>query len=121
LIYPGFGISTKWAYGELAKFPEIFFDKSKSVSNFVEILKSKTIEEAAPYFYNVLEKPAFKKYPILEIYKDFNKENGAAVSLMSGSGSTVFAILKSKDDTDKLIAKFQSKFGFSNWIAIAQL
>ncbi len=121
LIYPGFGISTKWAYGELAKFPEIFSDKSKSVSNFVDILKSKTIEEASPYFYNVLEKPAFKKYPILEIYKEFNKENGAAVSLMSGSGSTVFAILKSKDDAEILKEKFQNKFGLSNWIAIAQL
>lgn len=121
LIHPGFGVSTKWAYSELSKFHEVYSDKSKSVASFVELLQTKTIEEAAPYFYNVLEKPVFRKYPILEIYKEFNNENGAVVSLMSGSGSTVFAILKSKDDTENLIEKFQNKFGLSNWIAIAQL
>ncbi len=121
LIYPGFGVSTKWAYSELSKFPEVYSDKSKSVASFVEVLKTKIIEEAAPYFYNVLEKPVFRKYPILEIYKEFNNENGAVVSLMSGSGSTVFAILKSKDAVERLIENFQGKFEVSNWIAIAQL
>ena len=47
---------------------------------------------AAGDFYNSLEAPAFDKFPVLALYQEFLRENGALVSLMSGSGSTTFAI-----------------------------
>ena len=52
---------------------------------------------AGDEFYNSLEAPALRKYPLLELFQENFRENGAPGALMSGSGSTTFALAKSKD------------------------
>jgi 4-diphosphocytidyl-2C-methyl-D-erythritol kinase len=37
---------------------------------------------------------------------------------MSGSGSTTFAVLKSKSAAETLAEKFRNKFGSSCWLAV---
>jgi homoserine kinase len=64
-----------------------------------------------------LEAPAFDKFPILQLYKEFLCENGALVSLMSGSGSTTFAIMENLAAAEQLAEKFKSQFGNQGWIA----
>jgi 4-diphosphocytidyl-2C-methyl-D-erythritol kinase len=67
-------------------------------------------------FYNSLEAPALEKYPLLQLFQDFLKENGAWAALMSGSGSTTFAIAEA-GSAQALEAKVQEKFG-PCWTAV---
>ena len=46
----------------------------------------------APYMGNVLESVTIPAYPIIGEIKERFMENGALISLMSGSGPTVFAL-----------------------------
>lgn len=121
LIHPGFGVSTAWAYKELANYPDIVNGEPGKAQKLAELLQTASIEDAVPHFYNSFERPVFKKFPILQLYKEFLITSGALTALMSGSGSTIFALVKSREDTEQLIEKFKIKFGKNNWIAIAPL
>jgi 4-diphosphocytidyl-2-C-methyl-D-erythritol kinase len=121
MIHPGFGISTAWAYQNLARFPEALNGCAGRVHELVNELRNNSLESAAPNFYNSLEAPALEKFPILAIFQEFFRENGATVALMSGSGSTTFALTKTRAIADSVAEKFKSKFGPRNWVAIAPL
>ncbi|MEY2428119.1 MAG: 4-diphosphocytidyl-2-C-methyl-D-erythritol kinase, partial [Verrucomicrobiota bacterium] len=119
LIHPGFGIPTAWAYQQLARFPAALNGKAGRAQKLVSALQTAGLKAAGAQFYNSLEAPALEKYPLLAIFQEFLRSNGAAATLMSGSGSTTFAILENLSAAQTLAEKFQSKFGQGNWIAIA--
>jgi len=54
---------------------------------------------------------------VLSLYKTFLQENGALVSLMSGSGSTTFAITENLPAAEQLAEQFKSRFGDHGWTA----
>lgn len=116
LIHPGFGISTPWAYRELARFPEALNGKPGRAARLAHLLQTSELAAAGVEFYNSLEAPALEKYPVLTLYKDFLGEHGASTALMSGSGSTTFAIFKSETLAEKAADKFKTKFGATLWI-----
>ncbi|MEJ0088244.1 MAG: 4-(cytidine 5'-diphospho)-2-C-methyl-D-erythritol kinase [Limisphaerales bacterium] len=118
LIHPGFGISTPWSYQNLSRFPEALNGRRGRAQELISKLKANDLSAAADGFYNSLEAPAFEKFPILALYKDFLRENGALVSLMSGSGSTTFAIVKNVAAAEELAEKFKSQFGANGWMAV---
>jgi len=121
LVKPDFGISTPWAYKALADFPEHRNGTKDRVRNFVKVLQNHTLSDAAPCFFNSLEAPVFKEYPILQEYQNFLTENGASVALMSGSGSTTFALIEGQREAETLLEKFMEKFTGIQWTAIAKL
>lgn len=121
LVHPGFGISTAWAYQNLARFPEALNGRPGRVRTLIDKLHGGTLESAAGDFYNSLEAPALEKFPILAMFQEFFLANGATVALMSGSGSTTFALTKTKAIAEKLAEGFRAKFGSGAWIAIASL
>ena len=53
---------------------------------------------------NVLEQVTKKHYPAIGEIKDIMRKEGALNALMSGSGSTVFGIFKSKETAEKAAA-----------------
>ncbi|MFN7140291.1 MAG: 4-(cytidine 5'-diphospho)-2-C-methyl-D-erythritol kinase, partial [Limisphaerales bacterium] len=120
LVHPGFGISTAWAYGELKNFPEALNGQPGRAQNLIELLNSSDLQTASAEFYNSLEAPALKKYPLLYLFQEFFREQGA-VTLMSGSGSTTFALIKGKSEGTELQQKFISKFGDKFWTALLEL
>ncbi len=120
LIHPGFGISTAWAYQNLARFPAALNGKAGRAERLISLLRRSTLEAAGGEFYNSLEAPAFYKYPLLALFQEFLRENGAAAALMSGSGSTTFAVTRNRANAEALAEKFQAKFGRNNWIAITE-
>ena len=73
---------------------------------------------AGAEFYNSLEAPALEKYPLLALFQEFLRDNGAAATLMSGSGSTTFAVVAGLDAAAALAEKFKARFGAANWIAV---
>jgi 4-diphosphocytidyl-2-C-methyl-D-erythritol kinase len=120
LIHPGFGISTAWAYKNLARFPEALNGRPGRVNELAAELRT-SLESAAPHFYNSLEGPALEKFPILAMFQEFLRANGATVALMSGSGSTTFALTKTRAIAESLSEKFKSQFGPYSWMGIAAL
>ena len=117
LVHPGFGISTPWSYQNLARIPKDRNGTTGRAETLVSRLQAGDLPAAAAEMYNSLESPAFDKFPVLPLYKNFFREQGALVSLMSGSGSTTFAICENLPSADLLAEKFRSRFGDRGWLA----
>jgi 4-diphosphocytidyl-2-C-methyl-D-erythritol kinase len=118
LIHPGFGISTPWAYQNLARFPAALNGTPGRARKLISLLQTADLRTAGHEFYNSLEAPALDKYPLLSLFQDFFRENGAAATLMSGSGSTTFALAENLSAAEQLAEKFKAKFGDTYWIAV---
>jgi 4-diphosphocytidyl-2-C-methyl-D-erythritol kinase len=118
LIHPGFGISTVWAYQALARFPVALNGQRGRAQKLISALQSGNLNAASGEFYNSLEAPAFEKFPVLALFQEFLRANGALATLMSGSGSTTFAIVENVKTAETLVEKFKSKFGQNAWTAV---
>jgi 4-diphosphocytidyl-2-C-methyl-D-erythritol kinase len=116
LVHPGFGISTPWAYQQLANFPAARNGTPGRARRLIVLLQT-SVAAAAPEFYNSLEAPALRKYPLLELFQEFFRENGALATLMSGSGSATFALTPTRDAAEDMLEKFKAKFGPDIWTA----
>jgi len=121
LIHPGFGISTPWAYQNLARFPNALNGTPGRAQKLISLLQTADLRTAGAEFYNSLEAPALEKYPLLALFQEFLRENGAAATLMSGSGSTTFALAENLPAAERLAEKFKAKFGDTNWTAVVSL
>lgn len=120
LIHPGFGVSTPWAYKNLARFPSALNGERGRAERLVRALNN-SIEAARPDFYNSLEAPVLEKFPLLAIFQEFLLEHGASVALMSGSGSTTFALVKGAEKARRMQEQFREKFGPSNWLGSVEV
>lgn len=118
LIHPGFGISTPWAYQNLARFPAAQNGTPGRARKLIQLLQAGDLALAGREFYNSLEAPALDKYPILKIYQEFLQTQGAAATLMSGSGSTTFALFRETTAAEAVVEKFKTKFGGNCWTAV---
>jgi 4-diphosphocytidyl-2-C-methyl-D-erythritol kinase len=118
LARPGFGISTAWAYQNLARFPGALNGAPGRARKLIHLLQSGSLAAAAGHFYNSLEAPALEKFPLLALFQEFLRAHGAPATLMSGSGSTTFAILESRRAAEALAEKFKQKFGDNTWLAL---
>lgn len=121
LVHPGFGISTPWSYQNLARFPEALNGQAGRAQKLVSALQANDWPAVAAGLYNSLEAPAFDKFPVLQLYKEFLRANGALVALMSGSGSTTFAIAANLTAAENLAEKFKSQFGSNGWTATVEI
>jgi len=120
LIHPGFGVSTPWAYKNLARFPSALNGERGRAERLVQSLNL-SIDAAGSDFYNSLEAPVLEKFPLLAIFQEFLLENGAAMALMSGSGSTTFALINGKEKAERLQEKVREKFGSSVWVGSVEV
>ncbi len=121
LIHPGFGISTPWAYQNLARFPNDLNGQKGRAQKLAARLQVDDLKAAGTDFYNSLEAPAFEKFPILKLFKEFLLTDGASAALMSGSGSTTFAICENTAAAGSLAEKFKSQFGPNCWTAVVAI
>ena len=97
LVHPGFGVPTPWAYRTYAQNPSPGV-LGRAFADFT--------------LRNDLEPPAFSKYPWLPTAKSwFQKQPEVLDSLMSGSGSSVFALTDSVEATGRLRDRFLAEFG----------
>jgi 4-diphosphocytidyl-2-C-methyl-D-erythritol kinase len=117
LVHPGFGIATAWAYKELARFPSALNGEGGRAEKLVALLDAGDLRKAAREFYNSLEAPALEKYPWLAVLQEFLRDNGALAALMSGSGSTTFAITSDLCAAQELEERVKEKFGRC-WTAV---
>ena len=120
LIHPGFGIATAWAYQELARFPATLNGVPGRARRLVALLQAGDLAAAGREFYNSLEAPALEKFPLLALFQEFLRAQGADATLMSGSGSTTFAIFRRESVAREVEEKFRAKFG-RGWTAVVAI
>ncbi len=98
LIKPRVGVSTAWVYKnlDLSKVSE-----RPEIDKLLTAIGDRDIRTLSSEMKNVLESVTVNKYPVIEKIKKELIRLGAAGSMMSGSGPTVFGIF---EDTEK--AKF---------------
>jgi 4-diphosphocytidyl-2-C-methyl-D-erythritol kinase len=121
MVHPGFGVSTPWAYRNLANFPGAVNGKPGGANALLQELQGAGLARAGHLFYNALELPVFRKFPLLGLFKEFFLEHGAPAALMSGSGSTVFALETKREPAEKLLEQFEARFGTRYWTAVLPL
>jgi len=121
LYHPGFGISTAWAYSELAHHPEALNGRPGKVEALESALRSGDLGQAGALLYNSLEAPALRKHPVLALYQRFFRDHGAWGSLMSGSGSTTFALFPDEGTAQAAVGPFEARFGTAGWMRVVRL
>ena len=118
LIHPGFGVSTTWAYQALARFPAALNGRPGCARELISNLQTNNWPAVADGLYNSLEAPVLEKYPVLALFQEFLRAHGARAALMSGSGSTTFAVVENVSAGETLAEKFKAKFGQNCWTAV---
>jgi 4-diphosphocytidyl-2-C-methyl-D-erythritol kinase len=121
LFHPGFGVSTPWAFRELADFPENRNGRPGRAAEVAEALAQGDLSAALAGWYNALEAPVLRKYPVLALYQEFLRSRGALGALMSGSGSTTFAMFPDLAAADAVVPEFRANFGPAGWLATVGL
>jgi 4-diphosphocytidyl-2-C-methyl-D-erythritol kinase len=105
IVYPGFPVSTAWAYRRL--YFKLTKDIEKtSLNRYVSPLRGRALE-----LVNDLERPVFRRYPKVANLKARLAEAGAVGTSMSGSGSSVFGIFSSGDKARKAFLRFEREGG----------
>ena len=107
LVMPPFGIQTKSVYSRLSS-------ASLKAKRSGKLAESQKIDTVCPQF-NVLESVVIPQYPEIKKIKNELVKNGAVFSLMSGSGSCVFGLVKNKDDGER-IKNCMRKGGYAVWL-----
>jgi 4-diphosphocytidyl-2-C-methyl-D-erythritol kinase len=103
LFKPDFAVPTPWAYGRWKESRELpGVDYSPEEFNGIE-------------FVNDLERPVFEKFVLLAHLKTWLRQQPeVAVALMSGSGATVFAVLR-EAGCEELAARARSEIDATPW------
>lgn len=105
LAYPGFPIATAWVYGNLS----LKLTKPSVNTSIATPLESlDTIEKL---LVNDLEQVAIKRYPEIGRVKTMLSLAGAVAVLMSGSGSSVFGVFRSKRLAERAFRRIRHEEG----------
>jgi 4-diphosphocytidyl-2-C-methyl-D-erythritol kinase len=109
LFKPGFAVSTAAAYRAYSRLP----DASR---------RGRETETSWGRLRNDLEQAVFPKFPFLALIKDWLQGQTETIfALMSGSGSTAFAVVDSQSSGESLCARFADRFGVQTWSAVCSL
>jgi len=104
LLKPGFSVSSAWTYSRWQDSKEIP-GMSYQPQNF-----------DGQSFVNDLERPVFEKFIFLAQLKTWLlKQAEVGAALMSGSGSTVFAVMRDNADVDPLVQRARAELDRELW------
>jgi 4-diphosphocytidyl-2C-methyl-D-erythritol kinase len=102
----------------LARFPAALNGHPGRAKELLAILNHQELAGVGAGLYNSLEAPALEKFPLLALFQEFFRDEGAAGTLMTGSGSTTFALVEGKAAAETLAENFKRKFGTTHWVAV---
>ncbi len=109
LIKPPFPVSTPWAYKQW-----------KGSHELPEVLYAPQITRWGALV-NDLERPVFEKYLLLPSLKSWLLEQPECqAALMSGSGSTMFAVTRAGAEAVRLAEKARAYAGETSWVEVVQ-
>jgi 4-diphosphocytidyl-2-C-methyl-D-erythritol kinase len=105
VLYPGFPVLTAQVYGKLRlklTKPSVNTSIASSLRSFVKL---------PTLLVNDLEAVTLGSYPRIALLKEMLTRESAAGVLMSGSGSSVFGVFKSRRGAEKAIRRLRRKEG----------
>lgn len=111
LVKPNFGVSTVHAYSKV-NFPLTNVHKIDNIMRYIE-QNSLNYENAKDLFFNRFEELVFGEYPEIKQIKN-TLESIGCISLMSGSGATVFGLLQGQENLDS-VAEFLTNRKWNVW------
>ena len=108
LLKPAFSVLSAWAYSR--------WQNSKEIPGISYQRQNFDGQD----FVNDLERPVFEKFVFLAQLKAWLlKQAEVGAALMSGSGSTVFAVLRPSADIDLVVRRVKSELDPALWTCIA--
>jgi 4-diphosphocytidyl-2-C-methyl-D-erythritol kinase len=110
LLKPQFGVATNWAYSR--------WSTARELPGIA--LEPQRID--GPTLINDLERPVFEKFVFLGRTKSWLRQQPeVAAALLSGSGSTVFAVLRGPANFDALISRARAELDPTLWAFACQM
>ncbi len=104
IVNPGIHISTKWAFGLIRPHqPKVSL---KSLNSYKEI----SINDLKKIAVNDFEEVVFTANPEIKNIKEVMMKSGALISMMTGTGSTVFGIFENKKAAEDAALKFPDQY-----------
>lgn len=107
---PSIGVSTKYVYENL-RLEQVAHPDTEQI---LAAMQRKDLAAVTGFLGNVLESVTIEQYPLIRELKEAMLETGAAGSLMSGSGPTVFGVFdtmeKAADAEKQLRRKYPQVF-----------
>lgn len=109
IVFPGFPVSAKWAYTRLA--PERFSPVPSGVpERLADALMRGDAAEIGELMHNDLEYALFEKFPLLGVLREELLGLGAVRVMVSGSGSSLFAIFREPGEKHRAAEKMRELF-----------
>jgi 4-diphosphocytidyl-2-C-methyl-D-erythritol kinase len=100
-IFPGIHINTGWAYSQIQEYSDY------DMINLKSAIQNGSINLQSEQLVNDFEKPIHAIHPILNDIKRQLISSGAIVSLMSGSGSTMYGIFSEESTAHSAKSAFE--------------
>lgn len=120
LVNPGFGVSTGDIYGRYR--PDLTSTAKKTTfKDLLAALNGGDAQGLAAGLHNDLQSTVFDKYPLLEMLAGRLVQLGAAAVLLSGSGATIFALVRSEAHGRELAAELRRAMDCQLWTSVAQI
>jgi len=127
LVKPRFGVSTKWAYAEISKSLRLETEllqteltkRDNNIKLFCQTLDMQDFKSMALVLKNDLEIPVIREFQVIGELKERMLTMGARVSLMSGSGPTVFGVFDSRETAEKAAEAMKHSVS-SLWFSIVE-
>ncbi|MCI8589401.1 MAG: 4-(cytidine 5'-diphospho)-2-C-methyl-D-erythritol kinase [Clostridiales bacterium] len=91
----GAGIETKKAYQEIDQLEK---KQSPNINHLLAAINAKELSQIGKYVYNIFEEIVFPQRPAAAALKEFFITHGCLFSLMSGSGTAVYAAYATKQE-----------------------
>ncbi len=119
LVYPGFGVSTADVYRRYAC-GLTDADAGNRIAQVVTGLQRGDPERVAAGLFNALAPTVFAKYPLLEDIKKVLERQGALGVQLTGSGSTLFAVVRDADHGCRLGDAARAALECPIWTAVVR-
>lgn len=110
LAKPQISVSTKEVYGKL-RANELRPEEHPDIDGMVAAIREGSLDGVVSRLGNVLETVTIPDHPEIQAIKTILADHGAAGTLMSGSGPTVFGIYKRKDQAEAAVRALRNADG----------
>lgn len=114
LVKPSFPVRTAWAYGAMARRPEPYCPNEEAEERLAGWLAGDRPE--GDLLYNNLEEAVFEKYVPLAVLKAELERKAGLATLMSGSGSTLFALEREEERSVCAERIAKEALGDAGWV-----
>jgi 4-diphosphocytidyl-2-C-methyl-D-erythritol kinase len=120
LFKPGFGVSTAWAYEQVAAAaPQGYLSAAEAGRRLVAWIEGEA--DATELLFNNLEPVVFRKYLALPVLLERLRTHFGLAARMSGSGSACFALLPAGAPTAEISAAIVEAWGPVGFVQVAAI